>query len=124
MTELSTAAKKFQILQNIFLKFNIVWNYHISGTSCTTMEDCPEACRTALDPPTCGKLFYFYTGRNYSFSVIQYVVEVLYFSCESILLPTCGIISYFHTLFAYLQICSKIFGGIFILLYLIYIAHQ
>merc|ERR1712212_44728 len=24
------------------------------GTSCTKMEDCPEACRTALDPPTCG----------------------------------------------------------------------
>merc|ERR1711997_668605 len=24
------------------------------GTSCTTMEDCPEACRTALNPPTCG----------------------------------------------------------------------
>merc|ERR1712227_64122 len=24
------------------------------GTSCSTMEDCPEACNTGLDPPTCG----------------------------------------------------------------------
>ena len=60
MTEMSSAAKVllvFQMIQNILLEFVIVWNYHISGTSCTTMEDCPEACRTALDPPTCGKIF-------------------------------------------------------------------